>query len=63
MKTDERVVQLEKAIRQAQMFLNSMPTPPSVDTFIIDGVGGARKVLNEVVPVAPPIRPIYRAEI
>lgn len=52
LKTD-RVRQLEKAVREAQMFLNSMPTIPSVDSYINEGVVGARNALNEVLPIAP----------
>ena len=42
----DRVRQLEKAVREAQMFLNSMPTIPSVDSYINEGVVGARNALN-----------------
>ena len=51
---NDRVKQLEKAVREAQMFLNSMPSIPSVDSYINDGVVGARNALNEVLPIAPP---------
>ena len=50
----DRIAQLERAIREAQMFLNSMPATPSVDSYINEGVVGARKALNDVVPIQPP---------
>tara|TARA_S200002703_G_scaffold15129_1_gene12953 strand:- start:616 stop:837 length:222 start_codon:yes stop_codon:yes gene_type:complete len=53
--------QLIRAIRLAQSYLNAMPES-HIDSFITEGIRGAKDALNEVSPIPTPRFAYYERE-
>lgn len=53
--------QLIRAIRLAQSYLNAMPES-HIDSFITEGIRGAKNALNDVSPIPPPRFGHYKRE-
>jgi len=53
--------QLIRAIRLAQSYLNAMPES-HIDSFITEGIRGAKNALNEVSPIPAPRFGYYKRE-
>ena len=53
--------QVLRAIRLAQSYLNAMPES-HIDSFITEGIRGAKNALNEVSPIPTPRFSYYKRE-